>query len=46
LVPPGPFGVAPVAMAAPLPPAVPVAVAAKPPKPAVAMANKPPPVVK
>ena len=60
LVPPGPFGVAPagvapVAMAAPPPPAVPVAVAAKPtptskptskPKPAVAMATKPPPVVK
>ena len=37
LVPPGPFGMAPVAMAAP-PPPVPVAVAAKP-KPAVAMAT-------
>jgi len=43
LVPPGPFGMAPVAMAPPPPPAVPVAMTAKPP---VAMAAKPPPVVK
>jgi hypothetical protein len=51
LVPPGPFGMAPVAMAAPPPPIVPVAMAAKPPaaraaKPPVATAAKPPPVVK
>jgi hypothetical protein len=35
LVPPGPFAVAPVAMAAPPPPALPVAIAAQPRPPVV-----------